>query len=74
MDFEKILQELKKSLAELMAIPGLSGHEDRVRRSIAARLTATLGTHVLPQHRMQHVPGKVEGEIFLQLVQRRVVA
>ncbi len=29
---------LRESLSELMAIPGLSGHEDRVRRFIRARL------------------------------------
>ena len=31
---------LKKDLTDLMAIPGLSGHEDRVRHAIAERLTA----------------------------------
>ena len=31
---------LKQDLTDLMAVPGLSGHEDRVRRAIAQRLTA----------------------------------
>ena len=31
---------MKALLAELMLIPGLSGHEDRVRRAISAHLTA----------------------------------
>ncbi|MFQ5624876.1 MAG: M42 family metallopeptidase [Paracoccaceae bacterium] len=30
--------EIKSTLCDLMLIPGLSGHEDRVRRAIAARL------------------------------------
>ena len=30
---------LKRDLMDLMAIPGLSGHEDRVRRELAKRLT-----------------------------------
>ncbi len=32
---------LRADLADLMAIPGLSGHEDRVRHAIAAKLTET---------------------------------
>lgn len=33
-------ERLKHDLTELMLIPGLSGHEDRVRRAIAAKLKA----------------------------------
>ncbi len=32
-------KRLRKVLSELMRVPGLSGHEDRVRRAIAAKLT-----------------------------------
>ena len=34
--------QLKKDLMDLMLIPGLSGHEDRVRRALQRRLS-TLG-------------------------------
>lgn len=37
-----MLERLERNLRELMQIPGLSGHEDRVRRAIKARL-ADLG-------------------------------
>ncbi len=32
------MSDLRRDLTDLMQIPGLSGHEDRVRRAIAARL------------------------------------
>ncbi|MGB5557180.1 MAG: M28 family peptidase [Paracoccaceae bacterium] len=35
-----MLDRVRKDLTDLMLIPGLSGHEDRVRRAIAARLKA----------------------------------
>ena len=34
------MSDLLQNLTELLAIPGLSGHEDRVRRAIAAKLDA----------------------------------
>ncbi|MFK7753374.1 MAG: M28 family peptidase, partial [Sedimentitalea sp.] len=37
------MSQLKQDLIDLMRIPGLSGHEDRVRRAIAARLPAGVG-------------------------------
>ena len=31
-------ERIKNDLSDLMLVPGLSGHEDRVRRAIAKRL------------------------------------
>ncbi|MEM7616137.1 MAG: M42 family peptidase, partial [Pseudomonadota bacterium] len=39
--------QLRDDLTELMLVPGLAGHEDRVRRAIAARLPRDPQTDVL---------------------------
>ncbi|MEO1312798.1 MAG: M42 family metallopeptidase [Pseudomonadota bacterium] len=39
--------QLREDLTELMLVPGLAGHEDRVRRAIAARLPGDPQTDVL---------------------------
>ncbi|MGR3503376.1 M42 family metallopeptidase [Pseudaestuariivita sp.] len=35
-----MIEGLRRDLTDLMRVPGLSGHEDRVRRAIAGKLTA----------------------------------
>ena len=40
-----MIDQLRKDITDLMLIPGLSGHEDRVRRHIASRLDAMGLTH-----------------------------
>lgn len=37
-------RQLREDLCDLMLVPGLSGHEDRVRRAISARLGGTVQT------------------------------
>ena len=38
-DSKSCIDRIQKDLTELMLVPGLSGHEDRVRRAIAGKLT-----------------------------------
>jgi putative aminopeptidase FrvX len=53
-------ERLKRDLMELMLIPGLSGHEDRVRRSIRSRLEK-IGVDSTPDrlgNLVAHFPGQ----------------
>ena len=52
---------LRKTLSELMLIPGLSGHEDRVRRHIRARLEEHLG-HAEALRLLERAEGLLEVE------------
>ena len=49
---------LRKVLTELMLLPGLSGHEDRVRRAIARRMA---GAGIEDADRPTGQPGRNAG-------------